>query len=808
MLVILLAGIAQSLLSIRVVNTPDAGRNAYYVSNRAPLQANAFNRLPVGSIVPKGWVRKQLELEANGFTGHLAEISEWLNPKNNAWLSPTGAGIHGWEEVPYWLKGFGDLGYVLNDQRIKKEAKVWLDAMLASQRPNGYFGPESNLTANSGHPDVWPNMPMLNAIESYYEVSSDPHVLPFLKRYFEWENAQPDDAFLLSYWERHRTGDNMAAVYWLYNRTGEPFLLDLVRKLHRRQKDWVSGVANWHGVNFAQAFREPAEYGLLDQDPKFKAATERDYEKMRRLYGQVPGGMYGADENARPGYSDPRQAAETCAMVEMMYSDEMLLGETGDPRWAERCEDVAFNSLPASMTADERALHYLTAPNMALADARSKAPGLENSGPMLLFNPHDHRCCQHNVAMGWPYYAESLWLTGAHNGLAALLYAPSMVTAKVGDGTPVRITESTTYPFEETVRFKFETAKPNRFPLTLRLPSWCSRPELTLNGQTFSLPKSGAYAILERTWRNGDRLVVRFPMHLNIHAWPENKNAVSVERGPLTYSLKINEAYKKSGGTAAWPAFEVDPMSNWNYGLTSGQLTHPESIRVIQRPFPADGQPFAPGKAPIELVAEGKRIPQWRLDSHGLTNVLQPSPALVSGPAEKIELAPMGACRLRISEFPVVTAAKGTKAWKEPVATISARFSMPENGDTVDALSDGILPKKGSGDQTIPRFTWWDHRGGTEWVEYDFPKTRSVGGSGVYWFDDRRSGGRCRIPASWQLSAWVDGKWQSIKADYGVAIDRLNEVRFTPVRTTKLRLTAKFQPEFSSGILEWTVKPR
>src|SRR5205814_521729 len=140
---------------------------------------------------------------------------------------------------------------------------------------------------------------------------------------------------------------------------------------------WASGVPDWHGVNFAQAFREPAEMGLLEPGQGLLDAMERDYQAMRGTYGQVPGGMYGADENARPGYTDPRQATETCAMVEMMLSDEMLLAETGDRKWAERCEDVAFNSLPASMTPDLKALHYLTAPNMPLADRRSKAPGLQ-----------------------------------------------------------------------------------------------------------------------------------------------------------------------------------------------------------------------------------------------------------------------------------------------------------------------------------------------------------------------------------------------------------------------------------------------
>ncbi|MDR3689682.1 MAG: glycoside hydrolase family 127 protein, partial [Fimbriimonas sp.] len=544
--------------TVRFSALPAFGKDDFALSSRAPLAPSAFEKLPIGSIRPNGWVRKQLELEAQGFTGRLTEISPWLKKQNNAWLSPTGQGINGWEEVPYWLKGFGDLGYVLGDRRIIDEAKIWINAVIASQRPNGYFGPESNLTANNGKPDVWPNMVMLAALKTYYEYSGDRRVLSLMSRYFQWELTIPDKEFLLSYWEPQRTGDNMDAVLWLYDHTGDKGLFELVEKLHRCGANWAGGVPNWHGVNMAQGFREPAEYYVLKKDPKLVRATETDYETMRRLYGQTPGGLYGADENARPGYHDPRQAAETCTMVEMMLSDEMLLRITGDPVWASRCEDVTFNSLPASMTADLKALHYLTSPNMVQIDKGSKSPDLQNGGPMLLFNAYDHRCCQHNASHGWPYYAEHLWLGTAGNGLATALFAPCQLTARAGNGSPVTIVEDTQYPFDETVRFRMKTAKPNRFPLTLRWPEWCKKPALTLNGMHLKVTgMPGGYLTIARTWRNGDRLTLTLPMEVRLQSWAGNKGSLSVERGPLTYSLKIGEKYVRQGGTDKFPSYEI-----------------------------------------------------------------------------------------------------------------------------------------------------------------------------------------------------------------------------------------------------------
>ena len=151
-------------------------------------------------------------------------------------------------------------------------------------------------------------------------------------------------------------------------------------------------------------------------------------------YGQVPGGMFGGDENCRRGYYGPRQGIETCASVEFMLSCEMLLKIAGDLTWADRCEDVAFNTFPPAMTADLQALHYLVSPNQCRLDSKNKAPGIENDGDMFSYDPHRYRCCQHNVAHGWPYFAEHLWMATPDNGLAAVFYAASQVTAKVGDG--------------------------------------------------------------------------------------------------------------------------------------------------------------------------------------------------------------------------------------------------------------------------------------------------------------------------------------------------------------------------------------
>ncbi|QEC67268.1 hypothetical protein FRZ67_08155 [Panacibacter ginsenosidivorans] len=643
--------------------------NKFYISNKAPLQPDQFIKLPAGSIKAEGWILKYLELQRDGLTGHLGEISAWLDKNDNAWFSGTGKGDHGWEEVPYWLKGYGDLGYELHDEKIIAETKAWLDKVFQSQQPNGYFGPTFK---QNDYTDLWPNMIMLWTMQSYYEYSNDPRVIPFMTKYFKWQTTVPDNKLLQTYWENSRGGDNLYSIYWLYNRTGEKWLLDLANKIHNNTADWTqqNNLPNWHNVNVAQCFREPATYFLQSKDSSFLNATYTDFHLIRNIYGQVPGGMFGADENARKGYDDPRQAVETCGMVEQMASDELLIGITGDPMWADNCEDVAFNTYPAAVMPDFKGLRYLTAPNMVISDSKNHSPGIQNERPFLMMNPFSSRCCQHNHSQGWPYYAEHLWMATPDNGLAAILYNSSEVTAKVGNNKEVSLKQTTNYPFDENITINITDANAVEFPLYMRIPGWCTGASIKINGQHVDItPGAGSYVRVERKWKTGDKIEIFFPMHVTVRIWDKNKNSASVNYGPLTFSLKIDEVYKlidskqavawdskwqANADQSKWPAYEIYPASMWNYGLTLNDQPLDQQFEIIKKAWPANNFPFTQNDVPIMLKAKGKLIPEWTLDKYGLCDTLPQSPVAVTTKETDITLIPMGAARLRISSFPVV----------------------------------------------------------------------------------------------------------------------------------------------------------
>ncbi len=148
---------------------------------------------------------------------------------------------------------------------------------------------------------------MLFALQDYHEFTGDPRVIDLMTRYFGYLNQRPADQLLLGYWPKMRGGDLLMSVYWLYNRTGEPWLLELADKVQQSTADWTHDVINWHNVNMSQGFGRPTSYYLQSGATEHLEASYRNYDKIRQLYGQVPGGMFGGDENCRPGHTDPRK---------------------------------------------------------------------------------------------------------------------------------------------------------------------------------------------------------------------------------------------------------------------------------------------------------------------------------------------------------------------------------------------------------------------------------------------------------------------------------------------------------------------
>jgi DUF1680 family protein len=627
--------------------------------SRPPLQANAFTLLPLTSVKPTGWLLDQLRIQAAGLSGHLDEF--WPDLGNSSgWLGGTG---ESWERGPYFLDGLVPLAYLTGDVRLIAKVKRWMDWTLDHQQPDGWIGPTKT---DPQHPqDWWPNYVMLKALAQYQEATGDPRVIPVMEKYFAYQ-AQHLSERPLKQWAIFRWHDEVLTILWLYNRNGDKTLLDLARQLHSQGHDWEAQFADFkyhekvgrpdanlstHGVNNAMAMKSAAVWWSITGEKGDRDALYRMFEALDRYHGQ-PSGIFGADEHYAG--RDPSQGTELCAVVEAMFSLEVDMSILGDPAFGDRLEKIAYNALPGTFTPDMWGHQYDQQANQiscTLANRRWTTNGPQSN--IFGLEPN-FGCCTANMHQGWPKLAANLWMATPDAGLAAIAYGPGIVTTTAGGGVPVTVEEQTEYPFRETIGLTVRPARTVRFPIVLRIPAWAVKASVTVNGQAQSGVESGKFFTVDRRWKSGDRVEIRFPMQLRTSTW--YNNSVAVERGPLVYSLKIGESWSKFKSTGPSTDWEIYPTSPWNYALVLDRNDPAKSIEVKERPI--GKQPFSSEGAPVELLVKARRLPTWLTVDDSAGPVPQ-SPVTSKEPEQTVTLIPYGAAKLRITAFPTVAAGSG-----------------------------------------------------------------------------------------------------------------------------------------------------
>jgi len=634
------------------------GSNANYDFNRAPLAQNHYAELPIGAVEPQGWLHVQLEKMAHGLAGKLGQLYPDVGP-NNAWIGGNG---DSWERGPYYLDGLVPLAYILKDEDLIKQADKWINWSLNSQQSNGYFGPKPNPGVKDTVPhiqiankaDWWPRMVMLKAFESYYSATKDKRVIPFMTKYFKYElkslPQKPLDHW--TWWAKARGETNQEAVYWLYNKTGDKFLLNLAPLINKQTLDWTDGfltgnLPSTHGVNVAMALKAPALNYLQTKDSTDLKASYKGWNDLMKNDGVVQG-VFTSDELLHG--KNPTNGTELCTVVETMFSLENLVRITGRVDYADAIERVAYNALPAQITAAYSGRQYFQEANQPTISEgdRNFTTAYKNAVCYGLLTGYP--CCTVNMHQGWPKFVRNLWMATPDNGLVAMLYAPNTVTAKVADGQKVTFEEKTDYPFKGKIEFTFHHDTPVTFPLHLRIPGWEKNAEITINGKTYSNPKGDRVAMIKRTWKDGDTVVLDLPLKIRTDRWYQN--SLGIERGPLVFALKIPGKWDKLGEVDSVPVWGIKPQKPWNYGLLINHKDIPSSFKVKVADKMPD-YPWTIDTAPVELQAEGKRIAKWKLYDN-YAGPLPHSPARSYQKKENITLIPYGSTSLRIAEFPVI----------------------------------------------------------------------------------------------------------------------------------------------------------
>jgi len=633
--------------------------NTLYPANRAPLTPSAYIPLPLGAVKPAGWLKDQLVVQAEGMTGHIDEF--WPSLKQNKWKGDKEGDA--WERGPYYLDGLVPLAYLLDDPKLLAKVKTWIEPILASAQPNGWFGPADN------H-DRWPLAVGLKVLTQYHEATGDPRALEVIQGYFRYLASHPTD-WPDSQWRGVRAMEHAVTAYWLYNRTGDPALLDVVKSIYLTSFDWHSYFVDFpyddkalkegiqyghpsHVVNIAMAVKYPGIWYQQSGNPFDAKAVYEGLKSLDKYHGQVTG-RFSGDEHLSG--RRPTQGTETCAVVEFMFSLEQLVAALGDAAFADRLELLAYNANPGAHTADFWGHQYDQQANQVFCSVAKRQWSTNGDDSNVFGLEPNFGCCTANMHQGWPKFVSHMWMATPDRGLAAVALGPSVVKAKVADGTMVTIEEETEYPFNGAIRFKLTAPKAVKFPLHVRVPGWAVGAKCTIKpasgGAAESVsPVAGVFAVIDREWQNGDVVELNLPM--NIRLEQRYNKAVSVLRGPLYFSLKIGEKYtalKRHHETLPVVDWQIDATTPWNYALQISMDKPGESFEVQTGKI--GKVPYEQSAAPVVLKAKARTVPGWQMKNNQADDP-PVSPVESTEPLTEVELVPYASTRLRITEFPVL----------------------------------------------------------------------------------------------------------------------------------------------------------
>jgi hypothetical protein len=639
------------------------------------IQPPAFRPLPLSAIRPRGWLARQLRIQADGLSGHLDEF--WPDIRDSRWF---GGRAEGWERAPYWLDGVLPLAWLLDDAELKAKAAGHMDYIIRHQAADGWLGPDADSYEARKRTDMWSLMLALKVLAQYGDIAGDLRAAVAVEKslhrlgrhigpnpLFNWGMFRSFEALIPLLWLHERGGGSSTGdgKYWRHDSGGD-WLLDAAETINCQGFDWAGYFEEWpavdraratrwthpaHVVNVAMALKAPALLWRLGGGERLRQMPRKMLKLLDAHHGQATGIFTGDECLAGP---DPAQGTELCAVVEAMYSLEQLVAILGDADFADRLERLAFNCLPATLSPDMWSHQYVQQANQVSCTVKPK-PVWTTDGPesnIFGLEPN-YGCCTADFSQGWPKFAAHLWMATPDGGLAAISYAPCAVRHRTKD-TAVEIEVETEYPFRDTVKLAVTVDRSARFPLVLRIPGWAAGATVRTGNCEELRPAAGGFCRLDRDWQGATEVELTLPMRTRGER--RFRNSLSISRGPLVYALAPGEQWTRLGSDRPYREpphadYEVRPTTPWNYAIDASEATLDRDLAFVEGPVGAC--PFSPEGAPVSAKARGRRLPGWVENADGSTT-LPASPVSIAGPEEELQLLPYGCCRLRVTELPTL----------------------------------------------------------------------------------------------------------------------------------------------------------
>lgn len=644
---------------------------------QVPKYFGHFVELPVGAVKPLGWTKAWLERQGAGLTGHPENMGYPFDTCMLGGTIPAPSVKHGdnwwrYEQSGYFFDGVTRLSHLIDDPNVHRLHQQAIDDIMTNSTDRGY----------GSSVFLWPNAVIGRGVAADWSAATTPAQKAALQALIE-------RVVLTRPWPYGRDGVNAETGLYLYAQTGDKRFLDLATQAYihylteqdsfcTRAKITGPDAFKEHGVTAAETLKMLALMYLYSGDAEALALSTTAFEKVT-AHGLMPDGAPVSSEFL--GTAEFNSLHETCDISDWTWSMGYCMMATGDAKWADIIERSIFNALPGAVTKDFKQFQYFSCANQILATSTSSHNVMTR---MSYRAAHDTECCGGNVNRAMPNYVIRQWMklpaSSPRPGLAVVLYGPSQVTTEIA-GETVTITQTTDYPFRDSIRFKVQTTRPVTFDLTLRIPGWCTAATLSINKTPYTGKlEAGTFATVSRRFKHGDVLELTLPMELRSEDWFDGRSAV-ILRGPLVYTLDIAEkrveitkdppfveANLNGNLIQGFPAVDFTPASEWRYGIDPAVTADLKQIRVIETPMTAN--PFLPGKSPVYLELPLRRLPKWKPDwtaeptlatDGDHVHKVTPSSLPKKNDMQDAEIAttqrlvPYGSTHIRLTTLPIVT---------------------------------------------------------------------------------------------------------------------------------------------------------
>jgi len=535
-----------------------------------------------------------------------------------------------------------------------------------------------------------------------------------------------------------------------------------------------------HAVRAAYMYTGMADVAALTGDASYIKAIGDIWSDVvtKKMYLTGGIGATGAGEAFGAAYQLPNMSAyaETCASIANVYWNNRMFLLHGDAKYIDVMERVLYNGMLSGIAQDGKKFFY---PN-----------------PLASMGQHQRSawfgcaCCISNVTRFMPSVPGYVYAQDQNN-VYVNLYMTNEANITLPSGK-LTVAQETAYPWQGNVKIMLTPEKQMNFALRVRIPGWArkeavpgdlyrfasqndeSKIEIRINGKVVPYTMDKGYAVFNRAWKKGDVVSFELPMEIEkVLANEKVKDDVgrfALQRGPIVYCLEGPDHADQTVQNIVVPQ-QTSFSTKYDPSFLNGVLYLNGTGSATARQVNSD-----------ELLK--KELPVKAIPYYSWNN---------RGAGEMVVWIPFEESMARPKAAPTIASK----------SKISASIN---NQRMLSSLNDQFEPSS-SEDKSALYLHWWPKKNTEEWIQYTFDQEYTISESKVYWYDDSPFGG-CRIPAKWELLYKQGDEWVPVQATTGYELskDKYNSVRFTPVKTTAVRMKIKLPENHATGVHEWIIK--